>query len=51
VRTVYIWVASSRVGEMMIAPIWCFLVGSSRRRSLSTTGMRKARVLPLPVTA
>lgn len=35
----------------MIAPIWCFLMGSSSRNSFSTTGMRNARVFPLPVTA
>lgn len=39
------------VGEMMIAPTWCFLIGSSNRSNFSTTGMRKAMVFPLPVTA
>lgn len=34
-----------------MAATWCFLVGSSRRRSFWTKGRRKARVLPLPVTA
>lgn len=36
---------------MTMAPIWCFLIGSSRRRSFSTTGIRNDRVFPLPVTA
>lgn len=39
------------VGEIMIAPMWCRFMGSSRRNSLSTTGMRNDSVLPLPVTA
>lgn len=39
------------VGEMIIAPIWCFLMASSTRSSLSTTGIRNAKVFPLPVTA
>lgn len=50
-RTEYICVASSRVGDIMIAPTWCFLRGSSRRKSFSMTGMRNASVFPLPVTA
>lgn len=39
------------VGEMMMAPIWCFFMGDSSRKSLSTTGIKKASVFPLPVTA
>lgn len=39
------------VGEMMMAPTWCFLSGSSRRKSFSTTGIKKDKVFPLPVTA
>lgn len=35
----------------MMAATWCFLVGSSRRKSFWTRGMRKVSVLPLPVTA
>ena len=50
-RTECICVASSRVGDIMIAPTWCFLVASSSRSSRSIVGMRKASVLPLPVTA
>ena len=39
------------VGEMIMAPTWCFLIASSNRSSLSTTGIRNAKVFPLPVTA
>lgn len=35
----------------MIAPTWCFFRGSSNRNNLSTTGIKKAKVFPLPVTA
>jgi hypothetical protein len=35
----------------MIAPTWCFLIGSSFRSSFSIAGIRNARVFPLPVTA
>ncbi len=40
-----------RVGDMMIAPTWCFLMPSSSLSNRSITGIKKARVLPLPVTA
>ena len=50
-RTLWIWVASSRVGDTTMAAMWCFLVGSSLRRILETTGSRKLRVFPEPVTA
>ena len=43
--------ASSRVGSMMSAPTWCLRSGSSRRWSSSTSGIRKASVLPEPVHA
>lgn len=39
------------VGEMMIAPTWCLLIGSDNRNSFSTIGIRNASVFPLPVTA
>lgn len=39
------------VGEIMIAPTWCFFMGSSSRKSFSTTGIKNDRVFPLPVTA
>lgn len=35
----------------MMAPILCFLIGSSSRSNFSTTGIKKDRVFPLPVTA
>lgn len=34
-----------------MAPTLCFFIGSSVRSSRSIVGMRKASVLPLPVTA
>lgn len=39
------------VGDKIIPPIWCFFIGSSSLNSFSTTGIIKARVFPLPVTA
>ena len=39
------------VGEIMIAPTWCFFIGSSRRNNFSTTGIKNDNVFPLPVTA
>lgn len=39
------------VGEITIAPTWCFFIGSSNRNSFSTTGIRNDSVFPLPVTA
>jgi hypothetical protein len=42
---------SNLVGDIMMAPIWCFLIGSWSLSSFSTIGNRKARVFPLPVTA
>jgi hypothetical protein len=39
------------VGDTIMAPIWCFLMGSSNRSSFSTTGIKKDKVFPLPVTA
>lgn len=50
-RTWCICTASSRVGASIIAPMWCFLSGCSRRRRRAITGIRKLSVLPLPVTA
>lgn len=35
----------------MIAPMWCFRIGSPSLKSFSTIGIKKANVLPLPVTA
>lgn len=35
----------------MMAPTWCFRIGSSSLRSFSMIGIKKASVLPLPVTA
>jgi len=32
-------------------PTWCFFNGASSRSNLSTTGIRYAKVFPLPVTA
>lgn len=49
--TEWIWVASSRVGEMMTAPISFFPSPFSRRSSFSRIGMTKASVFPEPVTA
>lgn len=39
------------VGETMIAPTLCFLMGVSNRSNFSTMGIKKAMVFPLPVTA
>jgi hypothetical protein len=39
------------VGDTIMAPIWCFLIGSSNLSSFSTTGIKKDKVFPLPVTA
>jgi hypothetical protein len=39
------------VGEITIAATWFFFAWSGARNNLSTTGIRNASVLPLPVTA
>mmetsp|Transcript_26681 Transcript_26681/g.76982 ORF Transcript_26681/g.76982 Transcript_26681/m.76982 type:complete len:207 (-) Transcript_26681:284-904(-) len=51
VATTCVCLASSRVGEMMRPPICRFLRRDVRRRIISMVGMRKASVLPDPVTA
>lgn len=48
---VMITVCANLVGDTMIAPTWCFFIGSPKRSNRSIVGMRKASVLPLPVTA
>mmetsp|Transcript_34355 Transcript_34355/g.86881 ORF Transcript_34355/g.86881 Transcript_34355/m.86881 type:complete len:236 (-) Transcript_34355:113-820(-) len=49
--TLWICLASSLVGDTMIAPTWCLRRGSSSCLSFSTMGITKARVLPEPVHA
>ena len=46
-----IWVANSRVGEIIKAPIWWIFSDVSNFESISNIGIKKARVFPLPVTA
>ena len=43
--------ASSRVGEIIKAPISCLLRGVFRASKISNIGIRNARVFPEPVTA
>lgn len=50
-KTLKICVANSRVGEITMAPTCEAVRGCCLRRSISTTGMTKDRVLPDPVTA
>mmetsp|Transcript_95748 Transcript_95748/g.239912 ORF Transcript_95748/g.239912 Transcript_95748/m.239912 type:complete len:225 (+) Transcript_95748:1400-2074(+) len=50
--TSWIWPVSSRVGDKMAAPMLKVAAArASHRSSISTTGMRKANVLPDPVQA
>ena len=50
-KTWLICEASSRVGLRIRAPIWLYFNGSSKCVRISKMGRRKAKVLPLPVTA